>query len=136
MLGCATMYIYSSSSTHFLRFTLSPLILSMILSMKSWGHLADILGTSGNIWDHFGTTLESLWDHYGAILGAPCDHSKITLGLLLDYSEITPEHSGTTMGPFWDHSGVTIGHSGNTLGSLWDHSGRKAYIQSFSGNFY
>ena len=82
----------------------------------------EILGTScrhlGNIWDHFGTTLESLWDHYGAILGALWDHSKITLGLLLDYSEITPEHSGTTMGPFWDHSGVTIGHSGNTLGTL------------------
>ena len=116
MLGCATMYIYSSSSTHFLRFTLSPLILSMILSMKSWGHLADILGTSG-------TTLGPLWNHSGTTMGPFWEHSGITLRSLWDYSWITLRSLLNTLGPLWGHFGTTLASLLDTLGTLWDHSG-------------
>ena len=57
------MVCYSlSSGQPFFEFSLSPLILSMILSMTSWGHLADILETS---WGHMGP----LWDHSLSSLG-------------------------------------------------------------------
>ena len=101
-------------------------ILSMILSMTSWGHLGDMTLM----------TLRPLWGHSWTTLGPFVDHSWTTLWPLWD-------HSGTTLRILWDHSGTTVG-------SLWDHSFFSlfylfsffswfsfvgAYLRSFSGHF-
>ena len=52
------------------KFSLSPLSLSMILSMNSWGNLGE----------HSRSTLEPLWDHSRTTVGPHWDHSGITLG--------------------------------------------------------
>ena len=113
-----------SADTNFVRFSLSSLILSMILILGTfWGHDPnnhddpDDIGTSlGPLWDYSRTTLVTLWDYSGIILSALVSERP---------SEVSPDIFVTWQWPEHDNN-----HDSSTLTNLSENFNQTSFEHS------